>query len=84
MLSLNHRFKKNDLIYIPDRIVAKNPNSLTDALGKITKVRENGRDYNIVMLDGTPLKRYFSDIVSASATKSGLDLELIDPFQLIK
>ena len=56
---------------------------LTDALGKITKVRENGRDYNIVMLDGTPLKHHFSDIVSASATKSGSEVELIDPFQLI-
>ena len=35
------------------------------------------------MLDGTQLKRHFSDIVSASATKSGSDVELIDPFQLI-
>ena len=81
--TLNWRFKKDDLIYIPDRIIAKNPHSLMDALGKIMKVRENGQDYNIVMLDGTPLKHYFSDIVSASATKSGSDVELIDPFQLI-
>ena len=35
------------------------------------------------MLDRTPLKHHFSDIVSASATKSGSDVELIDPFQLI-
>ena len=35
------------------------------------------------MLDGTHLKRHFSDIVSASATKSGSDIKLIDPFQLI-
>ena len=35
------------------------------------------------MLDGTRLKRHFSDIVSATATKSGSDVELIDPFQLI-
>ena len=35
------------------------------------------------MLDGTPLKHHFSDIFSASATKSGSDVELIDPFQLI-
>ena len=31
----------------------------------------------------THLKRHFSDIVSASATKSGSDVNLINPFQLI-
>ena len=51
-----------------------------DALGKITRVRESGRDYNIKMLDGTSLKCHFSDIASASATKSGSEVELIDPF----
>ena len=35
------------------------------------------------MLDRTQLKHHFSDIVSASATKSGLDVELIDPLKLI-
>ena len=79
---INQKFKVNDLIYVPNRIVLKNPHSLTDALGKITKVRESRRDCNIDMLDGTSLKRHFSDIVSASATKSGSEVELIDPFQL--
>ena len=35
------------------------------------------------MLDGKILTRHFSDIVSASATKSNSDVTLIDPFQLI-
>ena len=74
----------DDIIYIPDRIIPKNPHSLTDALGKIPKVRENRQDYNIVMLYRTQLKCYFSDIVIASATKSGSYVELINPFQLIK
>ena len=78
---INQKFKVNDLIYVPDRIVSKNPHSLTDALGKITKVKVSQRVYNIEMLDGTLLKRHFSDIVSASATKSGSKVELIDPFQ---
>ena len=67
--TLDQKFKKNDLIYVLDRIVAKNPNSLSDALGKVTEVLETGRDYSIVMLDGMLLKRHFSNIVSASATK---------------
>ena len=33
-------------------------------------------------MDGTSLKHHFSHIVSASATKSGSEVELIDPFQL--
>ena len=35
------------------------------------------------MLDRTQLKRHISDIVSASATKSGSDVKLIDQFQLV-
>ena len=71
------------MIYVPDQIIAKNPHSLTDALGKITDIKENGRDYSIEMLDGTILKRHYSDIESATATKSDSDVELINPFQLI-
>ena len=73
----------NDIIYVPDQTIAKNPHSLTDVLGKITEIKENGRDYSIEMLDGTRLKRYLSDIVSATATKSGSDVELINLFQRI-
>ena len=71
------------MIYIPDRIIAKNPHSLSDVLRKVTEVLETGRDYSIIMLYGTPLKRHFSDIVSASATKKKYDVTLIDPFKLI-
>ena len=81
--TLNQRFQKDDLVYIPDRIIAKNPHSLMDVLGKIREVLPSQRDYSIIMLDGTLLTRHFSDIVSALATKSNTDVTLIDPFQLI-
>ena len=42
--TINQKFKINDIIYIPDRIIAMNPHLLTDALGKITEVKKNGRD----------------------------------------
>ena len=77
------KFQVNDIIYVPDRIIAKNPHSLTDALGKVTGIKDTGRDYNIEMLEGTKLKRHYSFIVNAIATKSGSDVELIDPFQFI-
>ena len=35
------------------------------------------------MIDGGTLKRHFSDLVSATATKNQSDVTLIDPFQLI-
>ena len=63
--------------------MAKNPHSLSDALAKITDVPETGRDYSIIMLDGTPIKNHVSDILSISATKSDSDVTTMDPFQLI-
>ena len=81
--TINQKFKVDDIINVPDRIITKNPHSLTDTLGKITEVQETSQDYSIEMLDGTRLKRHFSDIVSATATKSESDVELINPFQLI-
>ena len=41
------------------------------------------RDYSIILLDRTTITRHHSDIVSALATKTNLDVTLIDPFQLI-
>ena len=35
------------------------------------------------MIDGGLLKRHFSDLVSATATKNQSDITLIDPFQLV-
>ena len=58
--TINKRFKVDDIIYVPNRVIAKNPHSLTDALGKITEVRENRQDYNILMVDRTQLKRHLS------------------------
>merc|ERR1712126_138020 len=57
--------------------------SLRDALGKIKDISSSGRDYTVEMIDGGTLKRHFSDLVSATATKNQSDVTLIDPFQLI-
>merc|ERR1712240_161812 len=65
--TLNQRFQKNDLVYILDRIIARNPHSLMDALAKIREVLPSIKDYSIIMLDGTLLTCHFSDIVSTSA-----------------
>ena len=76
-------FQEGDLIYVPDRIVRKHPHSLRDALGKIKKIQDTGRDYIKQMIDGGELKRHFSDIVSATATANKSEVTLIDPFQLV-
>merc|ERR1711889_1919 len=67
--TLNEKFQIGDLVYIPGRLLKKHPNSL--------------RDYTVEMIDGGTLKRHFSDLVSATATKNQNDVTLIDPFQLI-
>ena len=71
---LNMEFKVGDLVYLPDRILKKHPHSLRDALGKIMKIQETGRDYIIQMIDGGVLRKHFSDIVSASATTNQSDI----------
>merc|ERR1711873_40901 len=80
---LNKKFQVRDLVYIPGRLLKKHPNSLRDALGKIKEISSSGRDYTVEMIDGGTLKRHFSDLVSATATKNQSDVTLIDPFQLI-
>ena len=81
--TLNKKFQIGDLVYIPGRLLKKHPNSLRDALGKIKEISNSGRDYIVEMIDGATLKRHFSDLVSATATKNQSDVTLIDPFQLI-
>ena len=44
---LNQRFKIGELVYIPDRLIKKHPNSLRDALGKVEGVASTTRDYII-------------------------------------
>ena len=61
----------------------KNSHSLSDTLGRISKVLPSQRDYSIILLDGTKITCHHSDIVSALATKTSSDVTLIDPFQLI-
>merc|ERR1712240_377107 len=80
---LNKKFQIGDLVYIPGRLLKKHPNSLRDALRKIKVISNSGRDYTVEMIDGGTLKRHFSDLVSATATKNQSDVTLIDPFQLI-
>merc|ERR1712112_755978 len=81
--TLNKKFQVGDLVYILGRLLKKHPNSLRDALGKIKEISISGRDYTVEMIDGGTLKRHFSDLVSATATKNQSDVTLIDPFQLI-
>ena len=81
--TLNKKFKENELVYIPSRLLANNPHSLSDALGRIKKILPSKRDYSITLIDGTTINCHFSDIISAVTTKTNSDVTLIDPFQLI-
>ena len=67
--TLNQKFQKQDLVYIPDRLLFKNPHSLSDALGRIKEMLPSQRDYSITLPDGTGITRHYSDMVSALATK---------------
>merc|ERR1712115_409929 len=81
--TLNQKFEVGDMVYIPGRLLKKHPNSLRDALAKITDVSSSGRDYTVQLMDGTILKRHYSSLVSATANANQADVKLIDPFQLV-
>ena len=81
--NLSNKFQLGELVYIPDRLLKKHPNSLRDALGKIVEVTNTTRDYVVETLDGERLKRHFSDLVNANVTTNKSEVMLIDPFQVI-
>ena len=66
--TLNQKFKEQDLVYVPDRLLSKNLHSLSDALGRIKETLPSQRDYSIILLDGITIAHHHSDIVSALAT----------------
>ena len=55
---LNKKFKIDELVYIPDRLLKKYPKSLRDALGKIKEITHTGRDYIVEMIVGETLQRH--------------------------
>lgn len=81
--TLNQRYRKGDLVYLPDRLLRKHPNSLRDALGKISSCTREGRDYQIEMLDGEIVRRHFSDLSPAAITQNQAEVSIIDPFLTI-
>merc|ERR1712112_589218 len=82
-LHLLNKLKVGELVYIPDRLLRKHPNSIRDALGKIIEVASSTRDYLIRTLDGDIMKRHYSDLINANTTKNQGEVMLIDPFQII-
>ena len=54
---LNKKLKEGETVYLPYKLLKNHPNSLRDALGKIKKIQDSGRDYIIVMIDGGELRR---------------------------
>merc|ERR1712121_257864 len=81
--NLHNKLKVGELVYIPDRLLRKHPNSIRDALGKIIEVASSTRDYLIQTLDGDIMKRHYSDLINANTTKNQGEVMLIDPFQII-
>merc|ERR1712112_446345 len=81
--NLHNKLKVGELVYIPDRLLRKHPNSIRDALGKIIEVASSTRDYLIQTLDGDIMKRHYSDLINANTTKNQGEVMLIDPFQIV-
>ena len=67
--SQSSSYKVGDLIYLPDNLLRKNPNSVREALAYIVKGQDGGRNYFVKTLDGQILTFHFLAIVSTNANK---------------
>ena len=80
--SQSSKFKVGDLVYLPDKLLRKNPNSVKEALAYIVKSQDEGRNYFVKTLNGQILTRHLSAIVSTNASKKQLEVQCIDPFTI--
>ena len=57
------------LVYIPDWLLCKNPNSLKEVLVYIISIHDNNRTSVLKTLDGKLLSRHPQNIIDAKANK---------------
>ena len=87
MILLNQKsqttqFKMGQLVYLPDRLLRKNPNSIQEALAYIINIEPGGRNYVVKTLDGRILSRHLTVLVDAKANRLEQSVQVIDLFQL--
>ena len=77
------KFNVGELVYLPDKLLRKNPGSIREALAYIIKSQDGGRKYLVRMLNDQILTRQLSNLVSANASKNQLEVQCIDPFTIV-
>ena len=76
------KLKIGQLIYLPDKLLRKNPNSIKEALAYIINIDTGGRSYLVKTLDGQILTRHLSALVDTKANRLEQKAQVIDLFQL--
>ena len=77
------KYNVGDLVYLPDKLLRKNPGSIKESLAYIIRCLDGGRNYLVKMLNGQILTRQLSNLVSANASKNQLEAQVIDPFTIV-
>ena len=78
---LTKKFKIGDLIYVLDRITAKNPNSIIDCLGRIIGTRDH-RNFCVELLNKQKITRHISALVPTWANYYNSHFQPLDLYHL--
>ena len=76
--AMKEKFALNELCFVPDLLLAKNPNSLIDSLARIRDTKDH-RTYSLTLLNKSIITRHVSQIVSTKANFNTTNFQNIDP-----
>ena len=78
---LREKFAINEIVFIPDLLIMKNPHSLMDSLARV-KDTLDFTTYSLTLLNKKVITRHVTQIVSTRANFNTSQFQSIDPFQI--
>ena len=78
---LREKFAINEIVFVPDLLIAKNPHSLMDSLARV-KDTIDFTTYSLTLLNKKVITRHVTQIVSTGANFNTCQFQSIDPFQI--
>ena len=78
---VREKFAINEIVFVPDLLIQKNPHSLMDSLARV-KDTHDFTTYSLTLLNKKVITRHVSQIVSTNANFNTSRFQSIDPFQI--
>merc|ERR1712240_950361 len=78
---IREKFAINEIVFVPDLLIKKNPHSLMDSLAQV-KDTHDFTTYSLTLLNKKVITRHVSQIVSTNTNFNTSRFQSIDPFQI--